>query len=90
MEECTQVISKKLGGSDKYNNLVLIHEDVHRLIHSTKQETILLYLKILKPNAVQLRKINSLRFKIREPIIKNYSIKEHTLTLVNVDDYLDI
>ena len=55
-----------------------------------KQETILSYLKILKPNAVQLRKINSLRFKIREPIIKNYSIKEHTLTLVNVDDYLDI
>ena len=30
-----------LGGTDEYKNLVLIEEDIHRLVHLTKDETIM-------------------------------------------------
>lgn len=49
------------GGNDNYANLVLVLEPVHILIHATKQETILHYLKILNLNKEQLRKLNNLR-----------------------------
>lgn len=83
---CHHKVPKSLGGSDEYDNLVLIHEDIHRLIHSTNKETILLYLEKLKPNATQLEKINYLRCKLKKSIIKKYNLEEHTLILENVDD----
>jgi hypothetical protein len=52
-----------MGGDDKYSNLIIIHKDVHRLIHVVKPETIQAYLDIIKPNAEQLKKINKLRLK---------------------------
>lgn len=87
---CHHKIPKSLGGSDECDNLVLIHEDVHKLIHAVKKETIILYLEILKPNTIQLKKINYLRSKLKKPIIKKYNLEEHTLKLENVNDYLDI
>lgn len=36
---CHHKVPKKLGGKDNYQNLIIIHKDVHRLIHATKQET---------------------------------------------------
>ena len=50
-----------MGGKDGYNNLVLILEDVHRLLHSTKKSTIDFYLGLLKLNDKQLNKRNQLR-----------------------------
>lgn len=49
------------GGSDAYENLVLVHEPVHRLIHAQKVETIQYYKNLLKLNAEQLAKLNKLR-----------------------------
>ena len=49
------------GGTDEYKNLVIVHEDVHKLIHATKQETITAYLEKLTLNKSQLDKINKLR-----------------------------
>ncbi len=49
------------GGTDEYKNLIIIHIDVHRLIHATKTETIQAYLNKIKPNKSQLKKINKLR-----------------------------
>ena len=49
------------GGKDGYNNLVLILEDVHKLVHSTKKSTIDFYLGLLKLNDKQLKKLNHLR-----------------------------
>ena len=46
---------------DGYNNLVLILEDVHKLVHSTKKSTIDFYLGLLKLNDKQLKKLNHLR-----------------------------
>ena len=49
------------GGKDGYNNLVLILEDVHRLVHAKKQGTIDFYLSLLKLNDKQLKKLNHYR-----------------------------
>ena len=49
------------GGTDEYKNLIIVHIDVHKLIHATKSETIQAYLDKIKPNKSQLEKINKLR-----------------------------
>ena len=49
------------GGTDEYKNLIIVHIDVHKLIHATKAETIRTYLDKIKPNKSQLEKINKLR-----------------------------
>ena len=58
---CHHKIPKFLGGDDNYNNLVLIDEDVHKLIHAKSEETVQKYITLLKLNAEQLQKINKLR-----------------------------
>lgn len=57
------------GGTDEYQNLVIVHEVVHKLIHATKQETITAYLYKLKPDKSQLDKINKLRIMAGNPAI---------------------
>lgn len=58
---CHHKIPLKNGGTDKYDNLVIIHRDVHTLLHATREETILTYLNIIKPDKRALVKINDLR-----------------------------
>ena len=60
---CHHKLPRKVGGDDKYANLTLVLEDVHRLIHATKEETINKYLDILKLTEPQLKKLNKLRIK---------------------------
>ena len=81
---------KSKGGKDCYNNLVLICENVHILIHASKTKIMLKYLEEINPNAEQLRKINYLRFRIGKPVIKEFNIKEHTIALESIDDFIDI
>lgn len=59
--ECHHKIPKKLGGNDKYSNLVWLNDSVHKLIHATKTETINKYLKALNLDNKGLNKVNSLR-----------------------------
>ena len=49
------------GGTDEYKNLIIVHIDVHKLIHATKPETIQAHLNEIKPDKSQLDKINKLR-----------------------------
>ncbi len=49
------------GGTDEYKNLIIVHIDVHKLIHATSPETIQAYLDKVKPDKSQLNKINKLR-----------------------------
>jgi len=51
----------KNGGNDKYNNLVLVTEAVHILIHATASAVIQHYLIKLKIDIKQKDKINTLR-----------------------------
>lgn len=58
---CHHKLPKYMGGKDNYQNLIIVHKDVHILIHAIKQETITLYLAKLNLNKEQINKLNSLR-----------------------------
>ena len=58
---CHHKLPKYFGGTDEYKNLVIISEDVHRLIHTTSPETIRKYLEKLKLDPKQLKKLEKLR-----------------------------
>ena len=52
-----------LGGDDNYENLIIVSESVHILIHTNNKATIQKYLEVLKLNQKQLDKLNKLREK---------------------------
>ncbi len=58
---CHHKLPKHLGGTDEYKNLVIVSEDVHRLIHATNPETIRKYLDKLKLDAKQMKKLEKFR-----------------------------
>lgn len=47
---CHHIKPKQDGGGDKYENLILVHETVHKLIHATQAETINRLLQALALN----------------------------------------
>ncbi len=49
------------GGNDRYENLIILHKDIHRLLHATQEETIKTYLLQLKLTPKQKAKLNKLR-----------------------------
>ena len=53
---CCHITPKNKGGTDEYENLILVTETVHRLIHATKTETIAKLLKNCEPNLQKLKK----------------------------------
>lgn len=66
---CHHKKPKSIGGSDKYENLVLVLAPVHELIHAVGEDTISSYLSALKLDASQLAKLNKLRILAnRKPI----------------------
>lgn len=58
---CHHKIPRELGGKDEYSNLVLVHENVHRLIHAKTEATMQKYLAKLNLTQKQLNKVNKLR-----------------------------
>lgn len=60
---CHHATPRSKGGTDKYENLVLILESVHRLIHATRPETINHYKEICNLNVSQMKKLNEFRQK---------------------------
>ena len=48
------------GGTDEYKNLVIVHEDIHRLIHATNPRIISQYISEYK-DMLDLHKLNELR-----------------------------
>jgi 5-methylcytosine-specific restriction endonuclease McrA len=60
---CHHKLPREKGGKDNYQNLVIVHEDVHILIHATTQPTIVKYLSLLNLNKKQLIKLNKLRIE---------------------------
>lgn len=67
---CHHIIPLCLGGNDEFDNLVVLHKQVHILVHTRKEETIKKYMQILKINEKQIKKLNKLRSACKlEPII---------------------
>ncbi len=58
---CHHIKPKADGGTDKYENLILVTEQVHRLIHANCAETIAHYLKACVLDKNQMQKLNTLR-----------------------------
>lgn len=58
---CHHKVPKSMGGKANYQNLIIIHRDIHTLVHATVQETISAYLAKQKLSRTQIDKINSLR-----------------------------
>lgn len=60
---CHHILPKSLGGTDEFQNLVVVHEWIHILIHSQNTQTIAKYLTLLQLNGIQLKKLNKFRKK---------------------------
>ena len=58
---CHHKLPRHMGGTDEFNNLVIVHEGVHRLIHATSEKTIARYRNILQLDGKQLKKLNQFR-----------------------------
>ena len=59
---CHHYIPISLGGDDSFfQNLRIIHKDIHILIHATNKNTIQKLIKELKLSYQQIKKINSYR-----------------------------
>ena len=60
---CHHKIPLRNGGTDRYQNLVIVHQDIHTLIHATLPTTIQFYRNLINPTQAMLKKINKLRLK---------------------------
>lgn len=59
--DCHHKKPLSLGGDDNYQNLIIVSDAVHILIHSSSGRTIKKYLNDLQLNSKQLAKLNNLR-----------------------------
>ena len=58
---CHHILPREHGGDDKYNNLVLVSEPVHKLIHAVQLQTIAKYMSELNLDKNQIAKLNKYR-----------------------------
>lgn len=75
---CHHKLPKQYGGKDNYQNLIIIHKDVHGLIHATSVETICKYLSVLSLNKDQIKKVNGLRKQAHHEPITQELLAEYT------------
>ena len=64
--DCHHKIPIELGGDDSYSNLIILHNNIHKLIHAKDKKTILKYLNKFNLNSKQLSKINKLRILAKQ------------------------
>ncbi|MCQ6277606.1 hypothetical protein JMM81_22400 [Bacillus sp. V3B] len=60
---CHHYVPKDLGGTDQFNNLRILHKDVHRLIHLINNERIVSHIKNLRLSNTMMNKVNQYRMK---------------------------
>lgn len=61
---CHHKVPVSQGGTDKYQNLVLLRTDIHTLVHATQDETISKLIAANNPTAEMLNRLNKLRQKV--------------------------
>jgi hypothetical protein len=74
---CHHKLPRQLGGKDNYQNLMIVTDDVHKLIHATKIDTIKKYMVKLQLTLTQKKKIDELR---------NLALSENCLYIVKYAD----
>lgn len=60
---CHHILPKSLGGTDRFDNLVILYDWIHQLVHVIDATTIKKYLKHLQLTEKQLEKLNKYREK---------------------------
>ncbi len=55
---CHQYVPKHLRGTDKFNNLRILHKDIHRLIHIKDNETGVAEIQKFNLSKVLINKLN--------------------------------
>ncbi len=58
---CHHKKPRHLGGKDNYQNLIIVSETIHKLIHANNANTIFRLLQGLKLDKSQIKKLNTLR-----------------------------
>jgi hypothetical protein len=64
---CHHKTPRKFDGGDVYQNLILVLEPIHKLIHATQKETIDKYMQIFDLSKEQNQKLNKLRKQAKLP-----------------------
>ncbi len=67
--DCHHKTPKCYGGDDSYQNLIIVSDKIHILIHSSNERTIKKYLGMLKLNKRQMSKLNKLRAQAQMPAL---------------------
>jgi 5-methylcytosine-specific restriction endonuclease McrA len=75
---CHHKLPRDKDGKDNYQNLIIVREAVHVLIHATTQSTMDKHLSLLNLNKRQLAKLNKLRIEAG-----NLSISAQSVSAVN-------
>lgn len=71
---CHHKKPRKFGGDDSYKNLIILDNDMHKLVHATDENLINELLNLYNLNKIQLQKLNKLRNEV-----ENLKIDENTL-----------
>ena len=66
---CHHKVPSSKGGTDAYENLILVSKAVHVIIHVTSEITIRKYLNSLQLDDSKLAKLNKLRTMADMPVI---------------------
>ena len=67
---CHHIIPYSISKDDSYENLVIIHKDIHILVHATEPSTINTYLKKFNLDDKALNKLNKFRKILNLDIIQ--------------------
>lgn len=62
---CHRIIPKNLGGKDNFQNLVIIHRNIHQLIHENDKARATLLVMEMRITGTQLEIINQFRKKLK-------------------------
>lgn len=62
---CHHYVPKHLGGTDKFNNLRILHKDIHRLIHIKDNETVVAEIQKFDLSKIIINKLNQYRTECR-------------------------
>lgn len=77
---CHHQIPRKYGGKDNYENLRIVHKDIHILVHATQEKTIKKYIGIISYSQNTIKRVldnlNKLRQKANMKIIKEEDVRE--------------
>lgn len=62
---CHHIIPKEFGGTDEYKNLIIVHTEIHKLLHSIDKNEITQILTKFNLDISQIEKLNKFRKKLQ-------------------------